>query len=1640
MAPKEMRYCFPLAQFLVVIWLLSCACHAVHFESGFTDKLIIDALQQSVRTRRDTLVKHKTQHLKPAIEIEPINEKIRVAMPHFNVQDLTTYATQAATAIAARFDEFEPTLLASNDSRLQTSSAAWFMAASHKTKVVAKNISRIALMAEETTKYFAQGLKLTKEQITFALPTMDVRNTVLADQCPLEVDFPCQPRKYRAYNGYCNNVQNPRWGNANTRYLRFLPPDYSDGVSIPRQANDGTFLPSARDISLAVHKDVDNPHLHLTAMAAIWGQLVHNDISHTPQMAGFLGQRLRCCGVNLHEFHPECYPIRLPDSDPVNGQINIKCQEYVRSGTAPRVGCTLGPREQINQVTSFIDGSTIYGSSVEEANDLRLFRAGLMKTQPGPTGTTKGLLPPDDNIIDCNTKNKDVKCFKAGDVRVNEHTELTALHVILIREHNRLAEELAVINSHWSDETLFQEARRIVGAEMQHITYSEFLPVILGQTIMEKYGLEPESSGYFTGYDININPGVANSVAASALRFVASLLPKKMGLYRNGRKISEQKMGSSFYAPFELYEQNGLDEIIEGLARTLSQSEDPSINDVMTNHMFQEKPGTAGLDLAAQIIQHGRDHGIPGYIKWREFCGLPSVTTFDQLSDVMNGATIATLKSIYRHINDIDLFTGGLAETPNAGAVVGRTLGCLIGRQFHYLRRGDRYWYENELPPSSFTKDQLHAIRKVSLARLICDNSDSIDQIQPRVFLINDPFLNADMSCHDGVIPKMDLGAWKTASPHFVIPETLLEESVVRAKREAEDYLTLEETLQLTAAAAAASTRPKRQISHFNPITNLSAWTRTANHNTDKTTNYLTLHTLVTPAPLHRRRMSPQTILTTINPSLRAWLAPLIFPRLRTGHHDYPNNYDYSAGGFADRQSFNVPQLHGQVLNQYNLDQHLLNLLLANYDESDVETEYYGPRKREAVDVLQDSARVAHQVNGLLADYESQRKGADPKSPVGTAFSFSRPKRQASAIANISRVLQFASKRFVNSFLNLVNQKDVESQPQPSTLQELMKVLPNIDVSEVVDIPKVFQCDEQTLPCDHTSKYRTMTGWCNNLNFPELGKSLRAFIRLLPPKYEDGLSTMRATAVSGRPLPSARMISANIHNDVSAPHTRYSLMVMQYAQMLDHDLTFTPVNRGFGGSIIDCNSCDSAKTVHPECAPISVPPNDPWFPHIERSTGRPKCIPFTRSLPGQLTLGHREQLNQVTAFVDGSSTYGSDVCEMRKLRAFVGGRLNSTRHPIRGKDLLPLTGEHLECKSPSGVCFTGGYDATCNPTIFTEFSSAAFRFGHSLLKEQFKRMGANFVDRKQNVKLRDVFMNPDIIYQVGMIDDLMRGMLGTSMETMDQFITHEVTNHLFEEKAKPFSGLDLAALNIQRARDHGIRPYNDYRALCNLKRARTFEDLSREVTPEIITRLKQTYEHVDDIDLFPGGLAETSLHGGLVGPTFACIIAMQFRQLRKCDRFWYENGDPLIRFTEAQLAEIRKATVSKLICDNSDGIDTTQRSAFDQSEPFLNPRVSCRSLPSIDLELWKERVSCTVGSTNIEVGKADRISPCVMCTCTREGPICQSLKVVNCFQLAQTFSPAAILNDHVCKVQCAFAFRAFPQVAAAQDPNQLGFS
>ncbi|KAG8258784.1 hypothetical protein J6590_024097 [Homalodisca vitripennis] len=88
------------------------------------------------------------------------------------------------------------------------------------------------------------------------------------------------------------------------------------------------------------------------------------------------------------------------------------------------------------------------------------------------------------------------------------------------------------------------------------------------------------------------------------------------------------------------------------------------------------------------------------------------------------------------------------------------------------------------------------------------------------------------------------------------------------------------------------------------------------------------------------------------------------------------------------------------------------------------------------------------------------------------------------------------------------------------------------------------------------------------------------------------------------------------------------------------------------------------------------------------------------------------------------------------------------------------------------------------------------------------------------------------------------------------------------------------------ARDHGIRGYNHYREFCNMSRARDFGDLESDMLPGLVDTLRGVYAHVDDIDLFPGGMSERPLPGGVLGPTFACIVGHQFRRVRSCDRFW----------------------------------------------------------------------------------------------------------------------------------------------------------
>ena len=183
---------------------------------------------------------------------------------------------------------------------------------------------------------------------------------------------------------------------------------------------------------------------------------------------------------------------------------------------------------------------------------------------------------------------------------------------------------------------------------------------------------------------------------------------------------------------------------------------------------------------------------------------------------------------------------------------------------------------------------------------------------------------------------------------------------------------------------------------------------------------------------------------------------------------------------------------------------------------------------------------------------------------------------------------------------------------------------------------------------------------------------------------------------------------------------------------------------------------------------------------------------------------------------------------------------------------------------------------------------------------------------------------------------------------MFQHCSHslQLTNHLFAEGSNPW-GADLASLNLQRGRDNGVPSYNAFRAYCGLPRARHWDDLAGVFTNDTLQRYAQTYASVNDIDLWSAGISERPMPGSMVGPVFACIMGETFRNLRYGDRFWYENGgwpssftlgmfsphhssqnstniSSVNRFFIGQLNEIRRVKLSRIVCDNSDQLESAQ--------------------------------------------------------------------------------------------------------------------
>ncbi|XP_021104377.1 lactoperoxidase isoform X2 [Heterocephalus glaber] len=488
-----------------------------------------------------------------------------------------------------------------------------------------------------------------------------------------------------------------------------------------------------------------------------WGQIVDHDLDFAPdtEMGSSNFSKAQCDEYCIQGDN--CFPIMFPPTDP-KVKTQGKCMPFFRAGfVCPTPPYQPVARQQINALTSFLDASLVYGPEPSLANRLRNLSSplGLMAvnqevsddglphlpfvtTQPSPCefiNTTAG-----------------VPCFLAGDSRASEQILLATSHTLLLREHNRLAQELKRLNPQWDGEKLYQEARKILGAFVQIITFRDYLPIVLGGEMQQ--WIPP-----YQGYNESVDPRISN-VFTFAFRFghleVPSTIFRLDENYQPWGPEPELPLHTLFFNTWRMVKDGGIDPLVRGLlakkAKFMNQNK--MMTGELRNKLFQPTHTIHGFDLASINIQRGRDHGQPGYNSWRGFCGLSQPQTLEELSAVLKNEMLAKkLLGLYGTPDNIDIWVGTVAEPLVESGRVGPLLACLLGLQFQRIRDGDRFWWENA---GVFTETQQDSLRKMSFSRLVCDNTH-ITKVPLNPFQVNS-YPQGFVDCSD--VEELDLLPW----------------------------------------------------------------------------------------------------------------------------------------------------------------------------------------------------------------------------------------------------------------------------------------------------------------------------------------------------------------------------------------------------------------------------------------------------------------------------------------------------------------------------------------------------------------------------------------------------------------------------------------------------------------------------------------------------------------------------------------------------------------------------------------------------------------------------------------------------------------------------------------------------------------
>ncbi|XP_010715457.1 dual oxidase 2 [Meleagris gallopavo] len=518
------------------------------------------------------------------------------------------------------------------------------------------------------------------------------------------------------YDGWYNNLQHHSRGSVGSRLLRLLPANYADGVY---QALQEPHVPNARQLSNAVARGPSGlpSQRNTTVLAVFFGFHVLSDI---------LGTEKPGCPAEFLNIH-------IPEGDPVfdpagTGDIVLPFQRIrwaLETGQSPN-----SPREQTNEVTGWLDGSSIYGPSHSWSDALRNFSNGQLAAGPGGyvPRETDGKVPMWKALDPSTGQGGPHGIYDLGNAWGNENRFLQAISIAWFRYHNYLAAELANDHPSWSDEDIFQHARKRVIATFQSIVLYEWLPALLGTPVQT-----------YTGYQQHLDPSLSPEFVAVARMFLATMVPP--GVYkrdpschlRNTSSSSDPlpavRLCNSYWSRESTeMQQEDVDDLLLGMSSQIAEQEDSIVVEDLQDYWYGPLKYSR-TDYVASWLQRGRDLGLPTYNQARERFGLEPLQDWTNFAPHSQQKALEVAALYANNTARLELLPGGMLEGDSP------LFSAIILDQFVRLRDGDRFWFENTRN-GLFTEKEAEEIRNTTFRDVLAAVTYSQQaELQSNVFV-----------------------------------------------------------------------------------------------------------------------------------------------------------------------------------------------------------------------------------------------------------------------------------------------------------------------------------------------------------------------------------------------------------------------------------------------------------------------------------------------------------------------------------------------------------------------------------------------------------------------------------------------------------------------------------------------------------------------------------------------------------------------------------------------------------------------------------------------------------------------------------------------------------------------------------------